>query len=390
MFSLFGQPNEYKCLLKFIQNFKKSISYLSERSNQTSALGESIMQLAKSEAPEYSVYCEPIKEFYDSLAIVYQNSVIEQTRALEDLNDILIRYPILQRKEDEKVKLMNMYNASNKKYKEMKLKFKNNQTQENLFYFKKLQNERIQCAQNVVDKVKECEEYQIKFDKFVENRFRSAWRRFGESFEKACKQEIEILEQLSAFCYKFRDNINTPQKILAKINDSQEEISKNTLNSQKEAPQQNLPMQQQIINKQLNANPPKVNQNQNIATEPQISQNQKIVTKPQINPKQMKNQPRNAKTLPPSTQPKGPQKAPLSQSKQNTTKASNYLSTDLSNEIIKEAGDFFNLTPPHSASDSSSDILSKSSDDDNIANEVPPDITMDIVDDSFFNGIFNK
>lgn len=216
MFTTFFQPKESKYLYKFIANFRASSENMEQRAQAASQFGDGLLNLIQSEAPNYSIYFESIKKEYDLLSNAYKIAASQQKLAVENFNDIFIRFPIVQRKEQEKVKLIQQYNSINKKYKDIKKKYKAQQTPEIEATFKQLRNDRAKMAEQIIQKVEENEQYQQRFDRFVQNRSQTAWKIYSESIDHLCINEYEIMNRLKTYCYNFRDNIDHPEAILDK------------------------------------------------------------------------------------------------------------------------------------------------------------------------------
>lgn len=231
MFATFGQPKGFKQLYQFSKNLRDISKKMLERAKTASDFGKSLLMLMKMETPKYSIYFEPITKEYEKLSISYATSAKILYFAMEDLNDIIVRFPVLQRKESEKVKLIQAYNSSNKKYKEAKLLFKKTNTQESNLNLIKTRNDRALIAEKLIEKSDECVSYQARFDRFVQNRSTSAWKRYSLSVEKLCREETEIMGRLISYCSHFKENIDNPEKIISKI----EEMNK-SLKINKSAP----------------------------------------------------------------------------------------------------------------------------------------------------------
>ena len=227
MFVTLGQPKEFKQLYKFTKNLRDISKQMLLRAKTASDFGKSLSMLMKLEAPKYAIYFEPIMKEYEKLSISYAIAAKIQYFAMEDLNDIIIRFPVLQRKEQEKVRLIQAYNSLNKKYKEAKLLFKKTNSQESNMNFIKTRNDRAIIAEKIIEKSDECISYQSRFDRFVQNRSSSAWKRYSLSIQKLYREETEIMDRLIVYCTHFKDNIDNPEKILSKIEEINESLKVN-------------------------------------------------------------------------------------------------------------------------------------------------------------------
>lgn len=214
MFFNLRQPEGYRQLYQFTKNMRDISNKMLERAKASSSFGNSLLNLMKLEAPKYAIYFEPIKKEYDKLSITYATAAKIQRFAMEDLNDIIVRFPVVQRKEQEKVKLNQAYNSLNTKYKKAKLAFKKLESQENQMNLIKARGERARIAELLIEKSDECISYQDRFDRFVQNRSSSSWKRFSLSFAKLCREEAEIMENLASYCSNFKNNLDDPEKIL--------------------------------------------------------------------------------------------------------------------------------------------------------------------------------
>lgn len=254
MFATLGQPKEFKQLYQFTKNLRDISKRMLERAKAASEFGKSLLLIMKLEAPKYSIYFEPLMKEYEKLSISYATAAKIQYFAMEDLNDIIVRFPIVQRKEQEKVKLIQAYNSSNKKYKEAKLLLKKSSSQENNMNFIKTRNDRAIIAEKLIEKSDDCISYQSRFDRFVQNRSSSAWKRYSLSMEKLYREETEIMERLISYCSIFKNNVDNPEKILSmieeankslKINKSAPVINTNSVHLTHKTQQQQNPKEQQ-------------------------------------------------------------------------------------------------------------------------------------------------
>ena len=217
---LFGKPTGIEDLEKLIQQLEAINEKMLSRSQSSSALGNSIYSLVKSEAPTFAVYFERVKEIYDNLSINYKLANQEQARAIEDLKDIIIRYPILQKLEKERDELKKVYDEGNKKYKEAKANLKAEDTPDNLNKYRNLRIERANLASKLIEKSEEYIDYRNRFNKFTANRSVDCWSRYGKSIERAAKEEAGLMAKLTDLCRSLRDNVNSPTTILERIESS--------------------------------------------------------------------------------------------------------------------------------------------------------------------------
>ncbi|KAH0785570.1 hypothetical protein GPJ56_010456 [Histomonas meleagridis] len=220
-----------------LSNLKSIKEQMELRVLYSKEIGNSIYDLIQSESPTFSVYFEKIKELCYSLANAYEIAKIEQTRAIEDLNDIDIRYPILKRHEEEKEQLYNKYKEADKLYKDAKLQMKSNESQITINNLRSTRNERARIASAIVEKTETYINYRNRFSRFVESRSRSCWKRFGESLEKLSKKENEIMSQLHTLFCSLKDNVETPENILLiveeKINNLEFQVTEKDVKDEK-------------------------------------------------------------------------------------------------------------------------------------------------------------
>ncbi|OHT15659.1 hypothetical protein TRFO_42397 [Tritrichomonas foetus] len=221
---LFGKSTSSTDLEKLVQQLVAASEKMLARSQCAQNLGNSIYLLVKSEAPAFAVYFERVKEIYDSLALNYKIGAQEQLRAIEDIKDIIIRYPLLQKLEQERDLMKKDYDDLNKKYKDAKANLKTEETAETLAKYRKARIERAQFAEKLIDKSEVFIEYRNRFNRFVTNRSYDAWERYGKSIERVAKDETMLMSKLSDFCKSLRDNVDTPLSILEKIETSRNDL----------------------------------------------------------------------------------------------------------------------------------------------------------------------
>lgn len=212
-------PDDFK---EMISNLKACNEKLKLRNKYAKRIGDSIFNLIQNEAPSFSVYFVKIKEIYYNLANVYEVASFELSRAFEDLNDIKIRYPILQRYEKEKEELKMKYEELNLMYKDAKAIMKKQETQFTVNNYRNYRNQRAQIAILYIEKLEEFLEYRKKFENFVEKRSRDSWKRYGHAMENVANKEKEIMEKLNKLFCAMKDNVQNPDDILESIEQKQD------------------------------------------------------------------------------------------------------------------------------------------------------------------------
>ncbi|OHS96511.1 hypothetical protein TRFO_09893 [Tritrichomonas foetus] len=227
MFSTLRQPKELKEIYQFVNHAKYFIDQLKERSKATAAFANDLMALIQQEAPNFALHFGILKQLYLDLSASYLVAYFDQIRVFEDMNDIVARVSVIKRLEQEGTKAFNSYQIANKKYQEIKSKYKSAQSQENQILFDKARIERAKAAEELLNKHNEIKEYQPRFDKFVQNRTSSAWARFALSMEKLSKEEASIMEEISSFCKAIRDNLDNPEILLSKVRQYNESLTAN-------------------------------------------------------------------------------------------------------------------------------------------------------------------
>ena len=184
------------------------------RAKSAQKVGESLHALIAAEAPAFLRFFERIRDIYTRLGTNYETAAAEQARAIEDLNDIVVRYPILQRIENERAALKKKYEAAAKRYKDAKMKQK---AQEDEVFVRNCRIERATAANALIEKTEEYLSYRTRFNRFVQNRSASAWTRYGASIERTAGVEAELMTALSELCKRLRDNVDAPQKVIAAV-----------------------------------------------------------------------------------------------------------------------------------------------------------------------------
>lgn len=211
---LFGSKPECPELRYVVKQLSLANDKMKAMAVSTGKVGHSLLAMVQSEAPAFAMFFEKIKEIYMSLSVNYQTAVVEQSRAIEDLNDIIVRYPVFQKIQQDRDIAKQKYDAVVKRYKDAKMAVKSNDNPENIVNFQNCRLERAAVAAILLEKSEIYLSYRTKFNQFVQNRTKSAWRRYGASIERTAKVEGELMSQLAQLCIRLRDNVNAPQKVI--------------------------------------------------------------------------------------------------------------------------------------------------------------------------------
>lgn len=222
--SLFGKQAEPQTLENLMQKLHAVSEKMIARSQCASNLGQTLYALVKSEAPAYSVYFERVKEIYENLSMNYKIAAGEQNRAIEDIHDIVIRYPILQKIENERNEMKKAYEEINSRYKQIKIDMKLKETQETLAKYRNARIERAQYASKLLEKTTEYMNYRERFDKFVTNRSTNAWKIYAKSIERTAKDEASLMTKLADICKTICDNVDNPQAIIETIENTKNNL----------------------------------------------------------------------------------------------------------------------------------------------------------------------
>lgn len=221
---LFGKQAEPQTLENLMQKLHAISEKMLARSKCASDLGQTLYALVRSEAPTYSVYFERVKEIYENLSMNYKIAAGEQNRAIEDIHDIVIRYPILLKLENERNEMKKIYEDINQKYKQAKIDMKLKETQETLAKYRNARIERAEYASKLLEKSTEYMNYRQRFDKFVTNRSTNAWQLYAKSIERTAKDEATLMTKLSDICKSICDNVDNPQAIIEAIENTKNNL----------------------------------------------------------------------------------------------------------------------------------------------------------------------
>ena len=211
---IFGKPTRGQELKTLVSQLTSANEKMTQRAKSAQKVGESLHALIASEAPSFLRFFERIRDIYAKLGENYETAASEQARAIEDLNDIVVRYPILQRIESERAALKKRYEAVSQRYKEAKGK---QQTQESAAALRNCRVERAAAATALIEKTEEYLNYRHRFNRFVHNRSKSAWARYGASIERTAMVEVELMTALSELCKRLRDSVDAPKQVVAAV-----------------------------------------------------------------------------------------------------------------------------------------------------------------------------
>lgn len=211
---LFGSKQECPELRHIVKQLSAANEKMKSRASSAQKVGESLLALVQSEAPAFAMFFEKIKDIYSSLSTNYQTAALEQSRVIEDLNDIIVRYPIFQRISHDREHAKKRYEIALNKCKEIKNAAKVDPNAETSSFLESCRLERASIAAVLIEKSELYLDYRTRFNRFVQNRTKSAWMRYGASIERTAKTESELMTQLAQICAKLRDNVDAPQKLL--------------------------------------------------------------------------------------------------------------------------------------------------------------------------------
>jgi hypothetical protein len=184
------------------------------RAKNAQKVGETLFALIQSEAPSFAIFFEKVQETYVKLSLNYETASKEQGRAIEDLRDVVVRTPVFERIIAEREAAKRTYESTHAKYRDAKLRCRGQPTQESMMAFRNCRIERAQLAELLIAKTETFLTYRTKFTRFVQNRIKSAWERYGKSIERTSRVESELMGHLAEFCKKIRDNVESPHLIL--------------------------------------------------------------------------------------------------------------------------------------------------------------------------------
>jgi hypothetical protein len=190
---------------------------MAARGRSAQKVGEALFALIQSEAPSFAIFFEKIQEIYTKLSLNYETASKEQSRAVEDLKDILVRTPVFQRISAERDIAKRNYDIAHKKYREAKILSQNHAAQETMMAFRNCRIERANSASILIEKTEVFLKYRIRFTRFVQNRSQSAWLTYGRSIVRASLVESELMGQLADLCKKLRENVENPHLILKTV-----------------------------------------------------------------------------------------------------------------------------------------------------------------------------
>jgi hypothetical protein len=214
---LLGRPSGCQGLKLLVQHLSAANEKMAARGKNAQRVGETLFALVQSEAPSFAVFFEKIQEIYTKLSLNYETASKEQARAIEDLNDIVVRTPVFQRIILERDTAKRNYDAAHKKYREAKFQSQNQPSQETTVLFRNSRIERATMASVLIEKTEAFLAYRTRFAGFVQSRSQSAWIRYGKSIERASKVESELMGQLADRCKRLRDNVDSPHLILQAV-----------------------------------------------------------------------------------------------------------------------------------------------------------------------------
>jgi HD superfamily phosphohydrolase len=211
---LLGRSSGCQELQSLVDHLTVANEKMAARGKSAQKVGDTLMALIHSEAPSFAVFFEKIQEIYTKLSRNYETAAKEQARAIEDLRDIVVRTPVFQRITSERETAKKNYDVAHGKYRDAKFRCKNQPTQESTMAFRSCRIERAQLAGILIEKTEQFLAYRTRFTRFVQNRSRCAWERYGRAIERASKVEAELMGQLAELCKRIRDNVDSPHLIL--------------------------------------------------------------------------------------------------------------------------------------------------------------------------------
>jgi hypothetical protein len=221
---LFGRQSACQELKTLVQQLTLANEKMMARAKGAQQVGDTLYALVQSEAPSYAVSFERVKEIYTRLSFNYETASKDQSRAIEDLSDIIVRYPVLQKISMDRDAVKKTYDAVNKKYQEAKVALKNQVSQETLAAYRNCRMERSVAAAALLERNDGFLNYRSRFVRFVQNRSESAWSRYGASIEKTARVEADLMTELAEICRTLRESTEGPLGILTSLEQKSSEL----------------------------------------------------------------------------------------------------------------------------------------------------------------------
>jgi hypothetical protein len=214
---LLGRPSGGQELKVLVQHLTAANAKLAARGKSAQRVGETLIVLVQSEAPSFAVFFEKIQEIYTKLSLNYETASKEQARAIDDLNDIVVRTPVFEHIGSEREIAKRDYDRAHEAYRKAKAQARNDPTQATIVEHRKCRIERARLASIYIEKTEAFIAYRARFTRFVQKRGQSAWQRYGLSIERASKVETQLMNEFADLCRRLRDNVESPHLILQTV-----------------------------------------------------------------------------------------------------------------------------------------------------------------------------
>jgi hypothetical protein len=211
---LLGRPSGGQELKLLVQHLTAANAKMAARGKSAQRVGETLAALIQSEAPSFAVFFEKIQEIYTKLSLNYETASKEQARAIDDLNDIVVRTPVFERISSERDIAKKDYDHAHENYRRAKAEAQNHPTQETIVLHRNSRIERARVSSVLIEKTEVFVAYRARVTRFIQKRSQSAWLRYGLSIERTAKVEGQLMGELTDLCRRLRDNVESPHLIL--------------------------------------------------------------------------------------------------------------------------------------------------------------------------------
>lgn len=181
------------------------------------SLGEKLRNLGVSQVPELQEKFDQLSELFGKVGNVHNNLAAAEERRAEDWRDVIERFAVVYRVNEEYVERKNEWKEAENKFTVVKSLYQIETTKPSFEKNKAKLEANLEAAKET--KKKKLHAFKVKvahlikakddYNKFKVQRFRQGFTQYGEKFQQALQEELEILNQIKELLsgFTFGDEI---------------------------------------------------------------------------------------------------------------------------------------------------------------------------------------
>ena len=201
-----------------------------------SEFGKRMSLMLKTQNPNVTKYLDQFQELYNEIGKSHQRLAEEELRNSEDFRDVIERFTVVYRSNQDYVELKNAYqvdcdslkNAIYKDEIESKKPTYEQQKSKLQLAIEKARENKKNSLEKVIESLKKIIEIREKYNKFKVRRFREGWARYGLALKNESEKETELLERIKELLNNLKSNLLISNSNLQEIENNLEQHLSNS------------------------------------------------------------------------------------------------------------------------------------------------------------------